>query len=130
VEAFVPAEEIDAVARRAVTPRHIGLDEVVLTVSETDPEAQTVTGQHVHLRESGTRLRPWVLRWATPAQLDEMAAAAGLGLAWRHAGWRGEPFDDDATTHVSCWRAMCDTTRRAERYGPAVADLRDDEPHP
>jgi hypothetical protein len=33
-----------------------------------------------------------------------MAAAAGLQLAWRHAGWDGEPFSADAGAHVSAYR--------------------------
>jgi SAM-dependent methyltransferase len=104
VEAFVPDESPDAAASAAVEPRHIGVDEVVLRVSRSEPASQTVTGQHVHLSEAGIRLRPWFLRWATPAQLDEMAAAAGLALAWRSAGWSDEPFDHHAAVHVSCWR--------------------------
>ncbi len=104
VEAFVPDESPETAAAAAVEPRHIGVDEVVLRVSRSDPATQTVTGQHVHLSEAGIRLRPWFLRWATPAQLDDMAADAGLELAWRSAGWSDEPFDDRAAVHVSCWR--------------------------
>jgi hypothetical protein len=35
-------------------------------------------GQYVDITEAGIALRPWHIRWATPAQLDEIAAAAGL----------------------------------------------------
>jgi SAM-dependent methyltransferase len=105
VETFVPDDERDGnAAVQAVEPRSIALDEVVLTVSRVDHRAQTVTGQHVQLTERGIRLRPWHLRWATPAQLDEMAAAAGLSLEWRAGGWSGEPFDDRSTTQVACYR--------------------------
>lgn len=104
VEAFVPRDDLPATAERSVTPRHITADEVVLTVSQHDPEAQTITGQHVHLTEAGTRLRPWHLRYLTPAQLDELASAAGLALVDRSAGWRGEPFGPDSEVHVSTYR--------------------------
>ena len=104
VEAFVPGDSTEGSAQAAVEPRHIGVDSVVLTVSQSDPSAQTVSGQHIQLSESGIRLRPWFLRWSTPAQLDAMAAGAGLRLEWRHAGWRKEPFDQASSTHVSCWR--------------------------
>jgi SAM-dependent methyltransferase len=105
LEAFVPPPDgEEAAAVSAVEPRHIGLDEVVLTVSRLDPATRTVVGQHVQLRESGTRLRPWVLRYATPEELDGWAGAAGLALADRHSGWRREPFDADAGTHVSTYR--------------------------
>jgi SAM-dependent methyltransferase len=105
VEAFVPDDTGEGQgAVRAVEPRSISIDEVVLTVSRVDRGAQTVTGQHVQLTERGIRLRPWHLRWATPAQLDEMAVAAGLALEWRAGGWSGEPFDDRSTTQVACYR--------------------------
>jgi SAM-dependent methyltransferase len=104
IEAYVPdgatGDEVDS----NVTPRHIGADEVVLTVSRRDRTAQTVTGQHVHITEAGIRLRPWHLRYASPEQLDGLAAEAGLELAARHAGWRGEPYTDASTTHVSTYR--------------------------
>jgi SAM-dependent methyltransferase len=103
LEAFVPGDDLGP-SGRAVSPRRITADEVVLTVSELDATAQTISGQHVHLRESGIRLRPWHLRYATPAQLDDMAERAGLVLEARRAGWAGEPFTDASTVHVSTYR--------------------------
>ena len=104
VEAFVPppAGEPDAVTS-AVEPRHIGLDEVVLTVSRIDPDARTVTGQHVQIREEGIRLRPFVLHYAGPEEIDALAAEAGLVLVDRHAGWRGEPYSLSSESHVSSY---------------------------
>jgi hypothetical protein len=93
------------VADSALTPRHLSADEVVLSVSRRDRAAQTVTGQHVHITEAGIRLRPWHLRYATPAQLDDLAASAGLSLVSRSSGWHGEPFTDDSGAHVSVYRA-------------------------
>lgn len=103
LEAFVPQDEIGPSVEASVAPRHLSADEVVLTVSQVDHVAQTITGQHVHLRESGTRLRPWHLRYATPAQLDAMAADAGLELTDRRSGWSGEPFTDTSGVHVSTY---------------------------
>ena len=106
VEAFVPPPgDEGSAAVGAVEPRHIGLDEVVLTVSRLDPATRTITGQHVQITEGGVRLRPWVLHFATPGELDQLAAEAGLALVERHAGWRGEPFDDAADVHVSTYAA-------------------------
>jgi SAM-dependent methyltransferase len=106
LEAFVPpeggADGIDGDG--AVTPRHITADDVVLTVSRHDPGRQTITGQHVHITEGGIRLRPWHLRYAAPAELDRLAADAGLTLHWRAAGWRDEPFDSTSNVHVSAYR--------------------------
>jgi SAM-dependent methyltransferase len=103
LEAFVPGEAEGQGIDGALTPRHITTDEVVLSVSQRDRAAQTVTGQHVHITEAGIRLRPWHLRYATPEQLDGLAASVGLDLVWRRAGWRDEPFTDDSGTHVSAY---------------------------
>jgi ubiquinone/menaquinone biosynthesis C-methylase UbiE len=103
IEAFVPAATR---SDSSVTARHVAVDEVVLAVSRTDVDAQTVAGQYVHISEAGIRLRPWAVRYLTPAQLDELAAAAGLALVARHAGWRGEPFGPDADLHVSTYACV------------------------
>ncbi|MET0904360.1 MAG: class I SAM-dependent methyltransferase [Acidimicrobiales bacterium] len=100
IEAFVPADD-DGDGPSPVTPRHISADEVVLSVSHHDGRQQTITGQHIHITEQGIRLRPWHLRYARPAELDAMADAAGLALAWRHADWEGTPFGPDSGAHVS-----------------------------
>jgi SAM-dependent methyltransferase len=110
VEAFVPAEAEGDGVDGSVTPRRLTADEVVLTVSQRDRAAQTVSGQHVHITESGIRLRPWHLRYLTPTQLDDLATAAGLELVTRAGGWRGEPFTEDSAVHVS-------TYRRDARFG-------------
>jgi SAM-dependent methyltransferase len=104
LEAFVPDGPGGTGVDGALTPRRISADEVVLSVSQRDRAAQTITGQHVHVTEAGIRLRPWHLRYATPEQLDALAADAGLALAWREAGWRGEPFTEDSDVHVSAYR--------------------------
>jgi SAM-dependent methyltransferase len=103
LEAFVPDAVEGTGIDGSVTPRQITADEVVLSVSQRDRAAQTITGQHVHVTEAGIRLRPWHLRYTTPAQLDLMAADAGLALAWRAAGWEGEPFTADSDVHVSAY---------------------------
>ena len=103
VEAFVPAEAPDR--RDAVTVRSMTADRVVLSVSRADPDAQRLDGQFVELADGApVRLRPWSLRYAPPAELDALAAEAGLALAERWGGWRGEPFSDDSDLHVSAYR--------------------------
>ncbi|MFL6206543.1 MAG: class I SAM-dependent DNA methyltransferase [Acidimicrobiales bacterium] len=104
VEAFVPADPGTAGPSGSVTPRRITADEVVLAVSHHDERQQTISGQHVHLTAGGIRMRPWHLRYARPAELDAMAAVAGLTLAWRHADWSETPFGAEAGVHVSAYR--------------------------
>lgn len=107
IEAFVPPSDDENDDGHSpvgsVEPWRIGLDEVVLTVSRLDPTARNVTGQHVHLSERGVRLRPWMLHYATPDELDRLAQDAGLRLVERTAGWRGEPFTASSATHVSTY---------------------------
>jgi SAM-dependent methyltransferase len=105
VEAFVPADDLVAGRRAqgAVEVRAVELDRVVLQVS-LQPGADTVVhGQHVEITEQGVRLRPWVIRYVSPTELDDLAAAVGLRLRDRWAGWRGEPFDDTSPVHVSTY---------------------------
>ncbi len=102
VEAIVapdPPDRIDDVSVRT-----IGVDRLVLTASVLDPHAQTITGQHIEITESGNRLRPWVLRYLTTAQLDHLAEDEGLRLEARWSDWEGTPFDPAGHAHVSTFR--------------------------
>jgi SAM-dependent methyltransferase len=102
LEAFVPADP-PRDAETVLEPRRVELDRVVFTISTHRPADQVVDGQHVELRESGIRLRPWSLRYATPDQLDALAAGAGLTLEDRWERWDGTPFDTASTVHVSVY---------------------------
>lgn len=103
IEAFVPADDLSTTGRR-LEPSRLSVDEVVLTVSEVADNGVTVSGQHVHIRESGIRLRPWKLRMLTPQALDELADGAGLSLHDRWSDWERSPFDEDSDRHVSVYR--------------------------
>ena len=103
LEAFVPAAPED-VPRTSMDVAQVRTDAVVLTCTDHDPAAQVVVGQHVELRDGTVRLRPWRLRYLSPAQLDAMASAAGLVLTDRFADWRRTPFGDDSQNHVSVYR--------------------------
>lgn len=102
IEAFVP--DPDSPPTDAITPRRVTVDQVVLSVSRSDPARQEVQGQYIELTEGGNRLRPWHIRWSTPTQLDEMAASAGLTRVDRWADWDRTPFHDEAETHISLYR--------------------------
>jgi len=78
--------------------------ELVLSATMVDHDAQTIQGQHVDITDAGVKLRPWLLRWTTPDQLDEIAGAAGLALAERHADWNGGRFGDESDQHISVYR--------------------------
>ena len=103
IEAFVPDEP----PRRgdSVTVRSITADRVVLSVSVADPNHQLASGHFVEITEAtGIRLRPWSIRYSTPAQLDQYARAAGMTLEHRWESFGRVPFDDDSPRHVSVYR--------------------------
>ncbi|HSM67988.1 MAG TPA: class I SAM-dependent methyltransferase [Ilumatobacteraceae bacterium] len=110
VEAFVPDVATHATTPTDVSVRSLSVDRVVLSVTVNTPDDQRAEGQFVELTETGgVRLRPWSIRWATPAQLDAMAAAAGLTLAERSEDMTMAPFDDASAAHVSVY--VTDATR-------------------
>ncbi len=101
VEAFVPHDDQPPAA---VSPTQVTADHVVLTATIVDAESQTIRGQHIDITEAGIALRPWFLRYASPSQLDEAAAEAGLKLVDRHADWHGQTFDQESLHHVSTYQ--------------------------
>ncbi len=101
IEAIVP----DDVGRRSdlIEIKSITVDRVVLSVSRDDGE-QTVEGHFVELTESGgVRLRPWSIRYASPAELDAMANASGLVLRSRWETFERDDYTDDSPRHVSVY---------------------------
>jgi SAM-dependent methyltransferase len=104
VEGFVPAEPVGAPGDPdRVSVSRIDPDELVLTATVHDPEAQTVTGQHVQITEAGIRLRPWGIRYLRPDQLDAVAGRAGLVLEDRWSDWHRTPFDEHSATQVAVY---------------------------
>ncbi|MEY2421532.1 MAG: hypothetical protein QOI95_1599 [Acidimicrobiaceae bacterium] len=100
LEAFVPAVEQPT---NVVEARTVALDHVILTATRHDPSEQSVTSQFIELSESGIRMRPLVIRYAAPDELDALAAAAGLRLVERWSDWKGTPFTESANVHVSVY---------------------------
>jgi ubiquinone/menaquinone biosynthesis C-methylase UbiE len=110
VEAFVPDPTL---AGSSVSVRSLAVDRVVLSVSLHDPAASTAAGQFVEISETaGVRLRPWSIRYATPAELDAMAERAGFWLEHRWTSFAEPAFDDDADRHVSVYRLGNRWTKR------------------
>jgi SAM-dependent methyltransferase len=102
VEAYVPDRE--TTSGSDVTVRSISVDRVVLSVSRQDPDMQRADGQFIEITEAGgVTLRPWAIRWATPAELDTMSTRAGLRLESRWADMAGTPFSADSPQHVSVY---------------------------
>lgn len=79
------------------------VDRLVLSATVVDAAEQTITGQHVDITENGIKLRPWLLRWTTPQQMDAMATKAGLVLHERYANWNQDPFTESSEQHISVY---------------------------
>ena len=103
VEAFVPRSDVDG-RRDSVAISRMSAGELVLTATLHDPDAQTISGQHVQITNDGVRLRPWMVRYLMPAEVDAATDGAGLQLEHRWADWSGAPFDEHSATHVSVYR--------------------------
>jgi SAM-dependent methyltransferase len=117
IEAFVPDTEHEPAS--SITVRSVTADRVVLSVSTSDPTGQRAEGQYVDITEAGgVRLRPWSIRWATPAQLDDMASAAGFTLVDRWESFDGARFSPDSPRHVSIF---CKGTRANSGSDPPFA---------
>jgi SAM-dependent methyltransferase len=100
VEAFVPDHSRWTRDQNIAIGR---LDDsgVSLKLSVHDPVSQVITTQDVSVSASGTTLRPNLLRYFWPAELDAMALASGLRPTARTEDWAGAPFTADSTSHVS-----------------------------
>lgn len=102
VEGFVPdLGRFDA--DQTVRALRMGADEVHLEASLHDPVAQTVQSQHIALTDHGIQMRPTLLRYVWPSELDLMARLAGLRLRERWGGWDRSDFDAGSTGHVSVY---------------------------
>ena len=100
VEAFVPQPHTGS----QVSVRTLAADRVVLSASLHDATTQRAEGQFIEFTEAGgVRLRPWAIRYSTPAELDAMAARAGLALRDRWSGFDRAAFTDDSPAHVSVY---------------------------
>jgi hypothetical protein len=73
--------------------RNIESNQVVIEVSQHDPQNQRVSVQLIALQDGGgMAMFPVELRYIWPAELDLMAELAGLRLRERWGGWTREPF--------------------------------------
>lgn len=114
VEAFVPSTDESgpddgsvsvAAPSSSIGVRSLTAGQVVLSVSVTDHDRQRVDGQFVELTDGApVRLRPWSIRFSTPAQLDQMATAAGLERIHRTSDMTGQPFGGHSSDHVTVYR--------------------------
>jgi SAM-dependent methyltransferase len=75
---------------------HVGVDEY-------EAATQRLVSHHFTLVDGQWQRVSMPFRAVSPAELDLMAALAGLRLCERCAGWHGEPFTNESRKHVSVW---------------------------
>src|SRR5215510_5700830 len=85
--------------------RVVGIDDDATRIdaSRHDPVTQQITASIMSVTPSGASMRPVRLRYAWPAELDLMAALAGLTRHDRWSSWERAPFDAASTSHISVY---------------------------
>ncbi len=106
IEGFVPPA--DGLADGGVSVRDVTAERAIITVSKHDADAQVIRGHHVEITAAGNRLRPWMLHYRTPDQLDAAARAAGFEPAERWIDWHATPYPSSGAdlpdVHISVYR--------------------------
>jgi len=105
VEAMIPGDP-DPGLDRLVTTRSLDIDHAVLTATIRDHDRQEITGQHIEIRESGIRLRPWKVHYLGLDELDTLATEAGFLLGDRWADWDRTPLTPDSANAISVYVAV------------------------
>jgi SAM-dependent methyltransferase len=77
-----------------------------LGFDEYDVANQGLTSHHYRVHGDRLDAQSIPFRFVWPAELDLMAAMAGLGLQQRWGGWNGEPFTSESSKHVSVWERL------------------------
>jgi SAM-dependent methyltransferase len=103
IEAYVPDPAAFDGGQR-VKALSVTEDSATIEVFRFDLAAQRFHSQKITFDADGVRLRPHAERYCWPAELDVMAARAGLRLDTRLADWSGRPFGPDSTGLVSVYR--------------------------
>jgi SAM-dependent methyltransferase len=102
IEAFVP-DPSRFVRGEHVEVSSFGAEALRVSMSRHDARTQRTSSLVMSISEAGVRSWPVYLRYSFPAELDGMAAGAGLHLEHRWSNWEREPFAADSAAHVSVY---------------------------
>jgi ubiquinone/menaquinone biosynthesis C-methylase UbiE len=104
VEGLAPPSQPDGATVDDVSVKSMTATNVVLSISRHHSADQLVEGQFVEFTEKhGVRLRPWSIRYASTAQLDEMARASGLSVVARFNDANRTEFDPMTGRHLTIY---------------------------
>jgi hypothetical protein len=84
-----------------VVPFHVGDESYGF--DEYDVAQQGLVSHHLALVDGEWSRASIPFRYVWPAELDLMAAMAGMRLHNRWSGWDRSPFTSESTSHVSVW---------------------------
>lgn len=108
VDAFVPIFAPAARSRQSVVVRSAGSGYLNLSATLHDAATQRISFSEVRFEVSGSRLLPMEIRYASPAEIDLMAALAGMKLIARYGDWNGSSFGFSSRRHVSVYQVADD----------------------
>jgi len=81
-----------------VSAQHLGFDEYADRVN------QILISRHYFIEGERVRTVSGAFRYVWPAELDLMAALAGMALEARWSTWHRDAYTADSPSHVSVWR--------------------------
>src|SRR5919204_4056598 len=85
------------------TVRAFHVSETKWGFDEYDVATQGLISHHLEIVDGRVERLSIPFRYTWPAELDLMAALAGMRLRERWSGWQREPFTSDSRKHVSVW---------------------------
>jgi SAM-dependent methyltransferase len=112
VEAYVPSAQRFA-GENATRLESLPNGGYLVTAARDEPAAQRLELTFTIVRDGATTVLRQRLCYAGPDQLDALAEQAGLRLAERWAGWRGEPFSAASARQVALYRRAAAPTAEA-----------------
>ena len=78
-------------------------NETYYGIDEYDVANQGLVSHHLTIADDRPERLSIPFRYVWPAELDLMAALAGMRLRERWGGWGREPFTSESSSHVSVW---------------------------
>ncbi|GHE02821.1 class I SAM-dependent DNA methyltransferase [Streptomyces alanosinicus] len=102
LDAHLP-EALVASAGAGTRPVPTANGELALRTRRLQPAGQRYTSDYLVLTDGVFRHVRVDFRYASPGELDLMAATAGLHLRERFGDWSGTPFTDTSSYHVSVY---------------------------
>ena len=90
----------------SIRPRYVGDEHVELQLARYDIDSNTIERTLVHLRPGGTQFVTVRDTYASPGELDILAAATGFARVSRYSSWEQAPFVSTSSASISVYR--CD----------------------